>query len=157
VRLEWILMAEGFGSNASGALTAIALNQNVLVTPSLPVTTKRAILAHFVVEGEEAHTLADQEITVSSQVIGPSNETVLASSLPGRFPRPAWPDLPVGLDIIFEFPLRITEYGTYEIRVSTRAISGDEIRGHINLHVRQPLPLGPTAQTLPSGPDARSS
>jgi hypothetical protein len=143
MRLEWILMAEGFGSSASGSLTAISVNQNVLVAANLPITTKRGILAHFVAESAESNDLSDREFTVSSQVIGPSNEIVLATSLPGKFPRPAWPDLPTGLDIVFEFPLRIAEYGTYEIRISTRPTEGSEIQGCTYLHVREPLPSSP--------------
>src|SRR5215469_15336594 len=96
MRLEWVLLAEGVGTNSAGAVTAISINQNVFATQSLPATTKRVILAHFAGEVEETAGLAGKEVTVSVQVLSPSGEAVFATSAGGKFPPPTYSDLPSG-------------------------------------------------------------
>lgn len=139
MRLEWILMAEGFGSSSIGAVTVIGVNQNLFITSNLPAITKRGVLAHFVADAAEAARLTGKEITLSAQVIDPSGEVIMAATVGGAFPPQPLPDLPGGLDINTEFPLRINSYGIYEIRISTRPPEGDEITGSTYLHVREPI------------------
>src|SRR6266498_1458928 len=140
MNLEWILMAEGFGSGANGALTAIAVNQNVLTAETLPTTTKRGFLAHFVLDSSETEDLAALEITVSVQVVDPSGEIIIGTSVPAKLPGASpWPDLPVGVDVVVELPLRIREYGTHEIRISTQTPGSEKLQGSQYLYVREPL------------------
>lgn len=140
MRLEWILLAEGVGTNATGSASAISINSNVLATPSVPVPTKRVVIAHFVGEpGESAH-LAGRDVTVTARVLSPSGDAVLAHSATGKFVAPAWPELPSGLDIVIELPLRITEYGPHDIVVSAQADDGAVMEGRIQLYVMEPPP-----------------
>lgn len=138
MRLEWILLAEGVGTNAVGSVSAISINSNVLATPSVPVQTKRVVIAHFVGEpGESAH-LVGQDVTVTARVLSPSGDAVLAQSVTGKFGAPIWPELPSGLDIAIELPLRITEYGAHDIVVSAQADGGAAMEGRTQLHVMAP-------------------
>src|SRR6266851_3454363 len=140
MHLEWILLAEGAGTNATGSVSAISINSNVLATPSVPVTTKRVVIAHFVGEpGESAH-LAGRDVTVTARVLSPSGDAVLAHSATGKFVAPAWPELPSALDIAIELPLRITEYGAHNIVVSAQADDGAVMEGRIQLYVMEPPP-----------------
>lgn len=136
--LEWIILAEGFGTNANGAMTAIAINQNVVAAPVLPTTTKRAVIAHFLGHEAESHALADKDVTVSAQVLSPSGDVIFAATGGGKFPTSPWPDLPAGLDIAVELQLRITEYGRYEVRVSAQAPEVPKMEGHTYLYACQP-------------------
>jgi hypothetical protein len=138
MNLEWILLAEGFGTNANGAMTAIAINQNVVAAPVLPATTKRVIMAHFVGDDAESHALIGKDVTVSAQVLGPSGDVIFAATAGGKFPTPPWPDLPTGLDIAVELQLRIIEYGRYEVRVSAQAPGAPKMEGHTYVYARQP-------------------
>jgi hypothetical protein len=138
MRLEWILLAEGAGTNAVGSVSAISINSNVLATPSVPVPAKRVVIAHFVGEpGESAH-LAGQNITVAARVLSPSGDAILVQSVTGKFIPPAWPQLPSGLDIVIDLSFRITEYGAHDIVVSAQADDGTVMEGRIQLYVMEP-------------------
>jgi hypothetical protein len=137
MELEWILLAEGFGTNGVGAVTAISINQNVVVAAALPAPAKRVILAHFVSTDADQHDLDNAEVTVTAQAVSPSGAIVFAHTAGGRFPPPTWPDLPRGLDVAVELQLRLTEYGRHEIRVSAVA-ANREMSGSTYLFVKEP-------------------
>jgi hypothetical protein len=138
MRLEWILLAEGIGTNSTGSVSAISINSNVLATPSVPVSTKRVVIAHFVGEpGESAH-LAGRNVTVTARVLSPSGDAVFAQSATGKFVAPTWPELPSGLDIAIELALRITEYGAHDIVLSAQADDGAAMEGRTQLYVMEP-------------------
>jgi len=141
MRLEWILLAEGASTNAVGSVTAISINSNVLATPTLPVSTKRVVIMHFVGEAGEAAELDGRDITVSVRVLSPTGDPILAHSANGRFQAPTWPELPSGLDIVVEMPLRITEYGVHDIAVTAQANDKITLEGRTQLYVMEsPVP-----------------
>jgi hypothetical protein len=141
MRLEWILLAEGAGTNAVGSVSAISINSNVLATSSVPVSTKRVVIAHFVGEpGESAH-IAGRDITVSARVLSPSGDAILVHSVTGKFIAPAWPELPSALDIVIDLSFRITEYGAHDIVVSAQAEDEAVMEGRIQLYVMEPPPI----------------
>lgn len=145
MRLEWILLAEGAGTNAIGSVSVISINANVVATPSVPASTKRVVVAHFSGEPGESEHLAGQELTVSARVVGPSGDAILAHSATGKFGAPIYPELPSGLDIMIELPLRVTEFGEHEIVVIAQAENGASMEGHIQLYVMTPPPARPLA------------
>jgi hypothetical protein len=138
MRLEWILLAEGAGTNAVGSVTAISINSNVLSTPAVPVATKRVVIMHFVGETGESVALAGQDVTVSVRVLSPSGDPILVHSATGKFMAPTWPELPSALDIAVEMQLRITEYGAYEIAVKAEANEEATMEGRTQLYVMEP-------------------
>lgn len=138
MRLEWILLAEGAGTNASGIVTAISINTNVVATPTVPVTTKRVVLTHFVGEPGEAADLAGKDLSVSVRVMSPSGNPILANTATSKFNLPVWPELPSGLDIAIELQLRVNEYGTHEIAVTAQADNETMLEAHTYLYVMQP-------------------
>lgn len=139
MKLVWILTAEGFGTDANGAVTAIGINQNIVASEILPATTKRVIIAHFVMDSSESDKLAGHEITVAAQVVSPSGDVIAATTAPAKLPGPApWPNLPMGLDVVFQLPLQMPSYGRYEVTISTQAPGSDKIQGSEYLYVRDP-------------------
>jgi hypothetical protein len=138
MRLEWILLAEGAGTNAVGSVTAISINSNVLAAPTVPVSTKRVVVMHFVGEPGESAGLAGRDVTVTVRVVSPSGDAILAHSGTGKFVAPKWPELPSGLDIAVELPLRITEYGVHDIVVSAQANDATTMEGRTRLYVMEP-------------------
>jgi len=139
MRLEWILLAEGAGTNAVGSVTAISINSNVLATPTVPVSTKRVVIMHFAGDVGESAGLAGKDVTVSIRVLSPSGDPILAHSATGKFQAPTWPELPSGLDIAVEMPLRITEYGAYDIAVTAQADDEVTMEGRTHLYVMESL------------------
>ena len=109
MRLEWIILAEGLGADAKGALTVIGLNQNVLITPTLPATTKRAILAHFTENGAEAKP--GEPIFFRVSFVSPSGKTISAQNGSAQFTLSRWPDIPAAIDLPAEMILNCSEYG----------------------------------------------
>jgi hypothetical protein len=135
MKIEWVILAEGFGSASNGAVTAIGVNQNLIIAPSLPVTTKRGIMVHLVADDD---SLADAELELAVSILNPSGKTLVAQASSMRTAVPQWPDLPVTFDIFAEFPLRLSEYGSYTIDISVSAPHGEQATGTTSLHVRPP-------------------
>jgi hypothetical protein len=143
MNLDWIILAEGFGTASNGAVTVIGINQQVIITPSLPITTKRGVLAHFVDSSAE---LAGQELDVTLSVTDSAGKTLLTQTAPARMnATPPWPDLPSGVDVFLEIPLRLSEYGSYEISLSLKPPSGDPIIGRVPFYVKEPPSTFPSS------------
>lgn len=141
MKLEWIILAEGFGTNSNGAVTAIGINQRVVIAPGLPADTKRGVIAHFSTDGELA---VGDEIEVSVSVTDPAGNPVMAMTAPARpNPTPHWPGVPGGVDIFLEIPLRLAAYGKYEVTLSLTPPGGEKVTGHVPLYVAEP-PLMPS-------------
>jgi len=139
MKLEWIILAEGFGTASNGAVTAIGINQHIIVSPTLPMTTKRGVLAHFI---DAEPDIAGKELEVSLTVSDPNGKAILANTLPARLsPVPQWPGIPPGVDFFLEIPLRLSEYGAYEITFSVQLPEAEPVSGRVPFYVQGPLPL----------------
>jgi hypothetical protein len=137
VKIEWILLAEGLGQDAKGAITAIGLNQNILAAPTLPATTKRAVVAHLVA-GEGTLSPGDN-ITLRFNVSSPDGQVIAAQTAQAAIgPRP-WPDLPFTLDFPVELVLTFHQYGAHKFELGARALEGPEIREQLDFYVVEPL------------------
>lgn len=146
MRLEWIILAEGLGQDAKAAVTAIGLGQNVLIAPSLPAVTKRAILAHFVENGSTSAEESEKPVKAGDQLIfgvkvtSPSGNVITAMNTPAMLAPKAWPDLPASIDMPAEMVLTLPEYGCYKISVDATLPSGDAITGSLDFYVMEALP-----------------
>lgn len=137
MELEWIILAEGFGTNSNGAVTAIGINQRVVIAPTLPATTKRGVIAHFSTDEELA---IGKEIEVSVSVTDPAGNPVVVITAPVQpNPIPRWPGVPAGVDIFLEIPLRLATYGEYEVTLSLTSPGGEKVTGNVPLYVAEPL------------------
>jgi hypothetical protein len=137
VNIDWIILAEGFGTAANGAVTVIGINQQVIIAPSLPTTTKRGVLAHF--SSDSNDTLIGPELDVTISVNDPNGRPLITQTAPARMnTERQWPELPVGLDIYLELPLRLSEYGSYEISLSLKQPGADPITGVAPFYVKKP-------------------
>lgn len=134
MKLEWILLAEGMGSDASGALTLIGVNRNVFVTPVLPGLTKRAAVAH--IESEPGGT-GPEKLQVTFSVISPEGRVLLAQTAVLSLSPPPWEDIPPSIDIPAEFGINVSEYGPHIVRVEIDVDAGQHLSGETVLYVRQ--------------------
>ena len=133
MRVEWVLIADGVGQDSRGAVTAIALNQNVLAAPMLPTATKRAVIAHVV---EESGVLKPgDKFEVTFQVTAPSGDVVSVQKAQVAIGRLQYPDLPVSTDLPVEIVLNLSEYGAHHIEVKVRTAEGDYSEGAVDLFV----------------------
>lgn len=137
MKIEWTILAEGLGTSANGAVTAIGLNQNLIVTPTLPVMTKRAVLAHLIAEDDG---LTNSELGISVRVLSPVGQVLAAQTGAGIIGIPPWPDLPAAFDLFAEFPLRLADYGNYVVEVDVTGADGISMKGQASFYVRSPLP-----------------
>jgi hypothetical protein len=136
MKIEWIIIAEGLGSASNGAMTVIGINQNLVVTQSAPVITKRAVIAHLVTHDG---SLADKELGVSIKVLAPAGQVLAAQTVPAKTGTPLWADMQVTFDIFAEFPLRLPDYGDYTFAVEVTGPSGETVTGQTYLYVRKPV------------------
>ena len=141
MKIEWILLAEGLGQDAKGALTAIGLNQNVLATPSLPATTKRAVVARLVA-GDGTLNSGDK-VSLRFSVSDPAGQVIAAQTMQGAIGSCPWPDLPLSTDLPIELVLTFQHYGTHKFEVAVQASDGTEVKDHLDFYVLPPLKAEP--------------
>ena len=147
MKIEWILLAEGLGQDAKGAFSAIGLNQNVLATPSLPATTKRAVVAHLV--DTEGTLNSGDKITLRFSVSSPSGQVIAAQTIQAAIgPRP-WPDLPLASDLPVELVLTFHQFGTHKFEVAVQTPDGVEIKESLDFYVL--VPPAPSVEHLAAG------
>jgi hypothetical protein len=137
VRLDWLVLAEGLGQDASGRLTAIGLNQNVLIAPTLPLITKRAVIAHFI--DEENELSHGDRVTASFTPTSPSGEVLGAQETEATIGRRTHLDLPASMDFPMEFFLNIREYGRHCLGVELALPNGKKLTGEVYLYVMRSL------------------
>lgn len=113
MKLRWMALAEGLGTDAKGALTLIGLSQNVFSASEYPATTKRAVLLHLA-EDDASESTAGR-IRIYYSVKDPSGAVVLAQTIEVQVGARAIPDLPAHADIPAEFILTLEAPGTYRI------------------------------------------
>jgi hypothetical protein len=147
MKLEWIILAEGLGQDAKSAITAIGIGQNVLIAPTLPAVTKRAILAHFVIDKTDDDTEPLKEgdkLLFRVSFVSPSGKVIQAISAPATLAPMPWPDLPASIDMPAEMLLTCPEYGRYEIIIEADLPDGKTINGHLDFYVREAPPPPPS-------------
>lgn len=136
MKIEWILLAEGIGQDARPATTVIGLNQNVLVAPSLPASTKRVVIAHLVADDKPWNP--GDKVTVRFSVMSPSSQVIAAQTAQATVVEQAWPGLPASTDLPAELLLTISEYGVHRFEVNVQPPTGEEMKGEVNLYVISP-------------------
>lgn len=137
MKLDWMLLAEGFGQDSKGAITAIGLNQSVLLASSLPTTTKRAVLVHLV--DEEDSLKPGGKLHFSFAVHSPSGRVLLAQSGQLVVGGKIWKDLPASVDIPAEFTFTAYEYGAHRIMAQIQHEDIDSVECSVPLYVRKPI------------------
>jgi hypothetical protein len=135
MKLEWVILAEGLGQDSKGAVTAIGLNQNVLITPTVPASTKRAIMAHFVEDGDAVKT--GDKMTFRVTFVSPSGKIINALTSPATLAPMPWSDLPISIDMPAEMVLACVEYGTYTINAEVELPTGETMSGNVKFYVRE--------------------
>ena len=136
MKIEWVLLAEGIGQDARPAMTVIGLNQNVLVAPSLPAPTKRAVIAHLVADDKPWNP--GDKVTVRFSVMSPSGQVIAAQTAQATVGEQAWSGLPASTDLPAEMLLTISEYGVHRFEVDVQTSTGEEMNGEVDLYVISP-------------------
>lgn len=134
MRIAWILLAEGLGVDASGALTAIGLNRNVLLASALPTTTKRAVVTRV----EDIDLPNGTTIQASYSVVSPSGQVLMAQSASLVAGGVRFRDVPGALDLPGEFALTPTEYGPHVVRIELRTDQEEPLTAQVLLYVIEP-------------------
>jgi hypothetical protein len=134
MKIEWVIIAEGFGAGGNGAITAIGIDQVLIIASRLPANTKRAVLAHLVADD----SITDKELTLAVMVLAPSGQVLAAQTAPVKIGAPQWPDIPITFNIFTDIPMQLTEYGTYVVDVKVTAPDGDSIEHRAEFYVCEP-------------------
>jgi hypothetical protein len=143
MKLEWMLLAEGLGQDARGAVTAIGINQNVLVVQKLPITTKRAIIAH--IEDEDNLFATGDKLGFRFRVISPSDDTISTQSGQVLLAERPHSDLPFTIDFPVEIVFDVAEYGPYRLTMTINLPDGEQVAGQVILYVKEDLASSSTA------------
>lgn len=136
MKIGWVLLAEGLGQDAKGAITVIGLNQNIFAASSLPSTTKRAVVAHLVADDKPLKP--GDKLTVRFSVMSPSDQVISAQTAQATVGELAWPDLPATSDLPAEMLLTFSEYGMHRFEVAVQTSIGEEMKGQIDFYVVTP-------------------
>jgi hypothetical protein len=134
MKIEWVLLCEGIGQDAKGALTAIGLNQNVVIGTTLPAITKRGLIVH--IGGVDLVT--ESEVVFHIDVIAPGGDTLLTQGGKIKIGEKVFPDLPTAFDIPTEFLLQLPSYGTYQVQATVGFPDGTELKESTELYLMKP-------------------
>ena len=115
MKIEWLILCEGIGTNANGAITAISINQNLVFPPALPIQLKRALIAHISDEGDSLQPGASVELAIV--ITSPSGAELAKVAAKLAVNDRLVTDFPGTLDFPFESILTISQYGTYSVRI----------------------------------------
>jgi hypothetical protein len=140
MRLDYALVAEGVGLDARGALTLIAVDQLILLAPTLPIPVSRVLVMRAIEEKDEFQNAA---IALRLTVVSPAGETISASSGMGALGPRLFDDVPGILQVQSAFSFLATEYGKYEVKASVTDANGNELAVSVPLYVRRPIPPSP--------------
>lgn len=138
MKMDWVIIAEGVGSDAGGALTAIGVDQNVLIAPALPTRTKRAVIVHLV-EGDRPVT-PGTSLQFTITVTSPNGKVVSAQSGEAQLGPRLYVDLPGTVTIPVEFQLPVSEYGSYTITATVDEARSEQLSGSTTLYVVEKRP-----------------
>lgn len=136
MKIEWAILAEGIGTASNGAVTVIGANQNLIVSPTLPVSAKRAVMVHLTADEDD---LTGVDLRVALSVMSPSGAVLAEQAGSAETGEPQWPDLPVTFDIFTEFSMQLTEYGPHVVNVTVERQNGENVASKVNLYVYEPL------------------
>lgn len=141
MEVEWFGMAENAAEDGRGALALIGVNQNVFRPPTLPATVKRALI--ILLQGEEGDP-QEGSLSVRMEAVGPSDNVLWATSESGQMETPKEPSLPVGVQVVTNVQIQVTERGPVSFR-SYIEFGSQHLEGRKLLYVAEP-PGEPMAQ-----------
>jgi hypothetical protein len=136
MRIQWALLAEGITQDARGALTAVGLAQSVLAAPALPVMIKRAVVILLSVSIEEY--APGDPVRFTFRVESPSGESIAAHDGTIQMIIPAFPDLPIGINLAAESVFTVKEYGRHVVRVAAQSGNNDKLEIDLEFYVTTP-------------------
>jgi hypothetical protein len=137
VKVDWVIIAEGLGTAANGAVTVIGFNQVLIVAPVLPTTTKRSVMIHLSGD-EQDRKEGNVKLDLAVQVASPSGRTLAAQQAAVQAVSAPWPEVPLAFDVFAEFPIELPEYGTYTVSADFTAPDGQRLHGQANFYVVPP-------------------
>jgi hypothetical protein len=134
MKLEWLLLAEGIAEDSKGAFTLVSVNQNLVFVPQVPVTTKRAVMAHLSLSKRDFQ-VPNGKLSFEFEFLPPSGLGAQRAS--GEFPilAPPFRDYPVTLDIPVEMVIPIAEHGEHVFQLTVQGPDGRSTRGRTSLFV----------------------
>lgn len=138
MRLDYFVMCEGVAQDAQGLHSAIRLNANILVTPSLPTRTKRGLLLHLV-DPEDSLQPGDI-IQIDIRVDAPSGHVITATSEQAEVAGKRWPDMPGEMMMAGEVGLGLNEYGRHVITATVKAPRHEPQSAELALFVSEAPP-----------------
>ena len=131
--IEWLILAEGLGQDVEGAFTFIGVNQNALLAETLPVVTKRAVIAHIAQDGDDLKE--GDEVNADFKVSSPSGIVVAQARVSFTLGTKRIKTLPTELDIPAELALEIKEYGAYTVTVEVEIPGSSPVTRELSLYV----------------------
>jgi hypothetical protein len=153
MKVDWIILAEGLGTDAKGAVTAIGVDQSVLMAPELPTRTKRAILVRLVEsEGDDLTPGTTLRFTMSAT--SPSGKVLSAQTGEVQLGPKLFTELPGTVTLPAEVQLLVSEYGTHTVGVVVEQPRGDDLSASTPLYVV--APRSNTDEPVAEGPAGTS-
>ncbi|WP_431931450.1 hypothetical protein [Nonomuraea jabiensis] len=134
MKVQWAVLAEGFVHDARGAVTAVGINQNVLVTPNLPIRARRGVL--LILTGEPHEFKSGRSISFTTSVTSPTGQTLMAQSAEGKVGDPKWLDVPGSMNLVAESVIEVTEYGTHIFHILIDIDDEPQITAEVEFYVR---------------------
>lgn len=133
MNIDWLILAEGHTFDSRGAITAVGLNQDVLIPERLPATPHGVILAR--ISGDDLTTA--ETLHFKLVVLAPDGGVVFAQN--GQAPVATPPlEVPPKINVAMDYQLTVTDYGEHIIKLSVYSEKGGEDEAQAPLWVVKP-------------------
>lgn len=142
MRVDGAVVCEGVGQDARGAFTFIAVNQNIVVAPSLPHAEKRTFVVLLAEDTPDDPLVSHSTGTATFRVQSPSGATGFAISQPMGQVQKRWSDLPTSLILAADVVIQASEYGDYTLQCEISAAGTEPLRVEQHIYVI-PVPTEP--------------
>lgn len=139
VEIQWLGVAEASAYDGRGSLTLVAVNQNVVIAPELPVTRKRSVVALVSCPDNSGVEPGDSG-TFEVSVKDPAGKDLVAAKQTMTLEESKWPGVvPIGFHFSGDLNLKLEKYGIYAIHISIEIPEGEVATADAPLYVVEPV------------------
>lgn len=146
MKFDFLALAEGAAEDSRGAITLVGVNQNLVVSPTLPTPFRRTLFAYVSEEEGQAPLPSGTPIAMAFRAESPSGNVVVAGTGAGALGNKPYPDLPGAVQFAVDLAGVAGEYGAYKL-ICEISIAGSSLRASRHLYVFPPhTPPGTPSQ-----------
>lgn len=127
MKFDFLALAEASAEDSRGAITLVAINQNLVIAPALPAAFRRTAIAYVTEEDGDTPLPPGTPVSIAFRIESPSGKVIVAGTGNGALGTKPYPELPGAVQLAVDVVGTATEYGGYtltcEVSVAANVIT----------------------------------